>query len=313
MRHQTPRLLTLAVLFLAVYQMRATAQTPTRLTLVDAEAMALANHPQVLTAQLETSVAHQQVTEARAAYFPTVEGDLTGTQGNSLARIGAGSLAASRLFNRFGQGITFSQLVTDSGRTRNLVASSNLQADASGQNYQTARYDILLQVNHTYYDALHAQALVTVAQQTVAARQLLLDQVTTLANNNLRSQLDVSFADVNVSEAKLLLLRAQDAVIGAFAELTRALGSEQLTNYQLVEEQQPPGPPSKADDLVIQALNNRPELASFRLARDAAYRFAAAEKDLARPTVSLVGTFGLFAMDRSGGSQDRRQNMKALA
>jgi outer membrane protein len=42
-----------------------------------------------------------------------------------------------------------------------------------------------------------------VAAETVGARQLLSDQVTELAKNNLRSQLDVSFADVNVSEAKL--------------------------------------------------------------------------------------------------------------
>src|SRR2546429_5275257 len=57
-----------------------------------------------------------------------------------------------------------------------------------------------------------------------------------LANNNLKSQLDVSFADVNVSEAKLLLLRAEDTVQTSLADLTRALGSDQQTNYQLLDE-----------------------------------------------------------------------------
>jgi hypothetical protein len=47
------------------------------------------------------------------------------------------------------------------------------------------------------------------------------DQVAELARNNLKSQLDVSFAEVNVSQAKLLLVRAQDNVQQALAELGR--------------------------------------------------------------------------------------------
>jgi len=39
-------------------------------------------------------------------------------------------------------------------------------------------------------------------------------------------------------------------------------------------------------------VNNRPELASLRYSRESAYKFAEAEKDLSRPTVSLVGVAG---------------------
>jgi outer membrane protein len=141
---------------------------------------------------------------------------------------------------------------------------------------------------------LGAQALLKVAQQTVDARQLLADQVNELAKNGLKSQLDASFADVNVSEAKLLLLRAQEGIEGSLAELGRALGSDQPANYQLVDEQLPPGPPAKADELIAQAINNRPELASLRLSRDAAYKFVEAEKDLSRPTVSAIAVAGFI-------------------
>ena len=78
----------------------------------------------------------------------------------------------------------------------------------------------------------------------------------------------------------------------AFAELTCALGSDQPVNFQLVDEQLPPGPPAKPDDLIAQAMSNRPELAGLRFSRDAAYKFAEAEKDLSHPTVSLVGVAG---------------------
>ena len=264
------------------------------LSLQDAEALAIKNHPQVQAAQLNYQAARQAVAEARSAYFPTIEGDVTGSQGNPQARIGAGYLTASRVWDRFGQGITLTQLITDSGRTRNLVASSRLQAQASSQQYRATRYDVLLRVNQAYFQALQAQALVTVADETVAARQLVVDQVTALAQNKLRSQLDVSFASVNLAQAKLLLIRAQDGVEQAFAELTRALGLDRQQAYRLSEEPLPPGPPADSAEMVAQAFQQRPELAGVRLERESAYRFERAEHDLSYPTVSLAGVGGFI-------------------
>jgi len=210
----------------------------------------------------------------------------------SVARIGAGFLTDSRLFDRFGDGFTLSQLITDSGRTPNLVASSRLEAGAAERTYQATQYDVLVGVDQAYFETLRSQSMVKVAEETVAARQLLVDQVTALFNNKLRSELDVSFVEVNLSQVKLLLLAAQDQVQKAFAEWTRALGSQQATTYQLADQALPPSPPANVEDLVAQALANRPELASLKLAREAASRFERAEKDLAYPTASLVGVGG---------------------
>ena len=270
----------------------AAAQTPTRLTLQQAEALAIQNHPQIAAAQNEVSFANQQVVVNRAAYYPNASLDASASQGNRGARIGAGDLPASRLFNRVSPGVVVRQLVTDSGRTPNLVASARAAAQSAAQTSQATRYDVLVEVDRTYFDLLRSQATVRVAEQTVAARQLLADQVTELARNQLRSQLDVSFADVNVSEAKLLLLRAQDNVQQAMAELGRAIGSDQPANYSLVEEALPTGPPGSPNDLVAQAFANRPELQSLRFSRDAAYKFYEAEKDLSRPTVAAVAVAG---------------------
>ncbi|MGO9258843.1 MAG: TolC family protein [Bryobacteraceae bacterium] len=274
--------------------MSAFGQTgaPVQLKLSDAEALALKNHPQVLAAQNETFAQSRRVVEARSSYYPSVNGEVTGSAANIGARIGAGFLSASSVFDRFGDGVEISQLITDFGRTPSLVSQSKLQANAAEQNYQATRYDVLLRVNQAYFNSLRSQALIKVAQKTVDARQLQASQITELARNNLRSQLDVSFADVTVSQAKLLLIRSQNLVQSAFAELTRALGAQQAVTYQLVEEATPPSPQANAEDLVGQALQNRPELAALRLARDAAYRFEDAERDLKRPTASFVGVAG---------------------
>jgi outer membrane protein len=289
---KTPVRKLLVLVLVSLLGRQIIAQQPPALTLQQAETMALQNHPQIQAAQNEAAFTNQQIVEARSAYFPVVTGEITGSQANNGARIGAGFLTDSRLFDRFGQGIAFSQLITDVGRTRNLVASSRLQAQAGAQNVQATRYDVLLAVNRAYFDVLHAQALIKTAQETIKTRQTLLDQVTQLAQNQLRSQLDVSFAAVNVSQAKLLLIQARNSLDEAYAELARALGADRVVDYQVQEEPLPPTPPANADDLVAQAIANRPELASFRYSRDSAYKFAEAEKDLSHPTVSVVGVAG---------------------
>jgi outer membrane protein len=270
------------------------AQTanPVKLTLHDAEVQALQNHPLLLAAQHVVGAMNERVTESRSAYYPQLAGDLTGSQGNIGARIGAGYLSDSRLFNRFGGGIVVGQLITDSGRTPNLVASSRLNAKAAQQNAQATRYDVLMRVNAAYFGTLRAQALVRVADGTVAARQTLADQVTTMYDNKLKSEVDVAFANVEVSRAKLLQLQAQEQVAESFAELTRALGAQEAATYQLAEEPMPPSPSPRVEDLVQQALSGRPELASLQASRDAAYKSERAEKDLALPNVKFVAVAG---------------------
>jgi outer membrane protein len=269
-----------------------TVVAPVKLRLHDAEVLALQNHPEVLAAQHMMGAMNERIAETRSAYYPQLAGDLTGSQGNIGSRIGAGYLSDSRLFNRFGDGIVIGQMITDSGRTPNLVASSRLNASAAQQNVQATKYDVLLRVNQAYFGSLRAQAMVRVADETVAARQTLADQVTTMYNNQLKSEVDVAFANVEVSKAKLLQLQAQEQVAGSYAELTRALGAQEAATYQLAEEPMPPSPSPKVEDLVQQALSARPEMAGLQASRDAAYKFERAEKDLSLPNVKFLGVAG---------------------
>ena len=66
----------------------ACAQAPSKLTLQEAEAIAIKNHPQIQAAQNELNFARQQVVVNRAPYYPNVRGEITGSQANADARIG---------------------------------------------------------------------------------------------------------------------------------------------------------------------------------------------------------------------------------
>jgi outer membrane protein len=288
-----------AILAIAIHpasgQMPQNPQTPQSapvLTLKDAEALALKNHPQVQSAQYTALASNEAVREQLSAYYPTVYGSVTGSVADRDTRIGAGFITDSRLFNRFGQGITVDQLITDSGRTPNLVASSRLQASAAQQNVQATRYDVLLTVNQAFFETLRAQALLKVAQETVNERQVVADQVTALVNNKLKSDLDLSFAQVNLAQARLLLITTQNNIGKAFAQLTRSLGSDTQQTYTLQEVPLPAPPPPAADPLVTQAMSDRPELIALGLDQQAAYKFQKAERDLSFPTVEGMGMAG---------------------
>ena len=201
-----------------------------------------------------------------------------------------------------GSGITLSQLVTDSGRTPNLVANARFQAEARQQDYQATRYDIVLGVGQAYYEVLLSEELVKVAEQTVATRQTAVDQVTELTKNQLKSQLDLSFAQVNLSDARLMVIRARDRLQTAYANLGQALGTNRAIQYRLAAQAMPPQPPSAPDELIAQAFRNRPEMASIRLQREAAQKLVYAERDLNRPTVSITAVGGALPYIRPGNA-----------
>jgi len=268
-------------------------QVPQSLSLKEAEAMALKNHPLLQASQLSALAARQVVTEVKSAYFPAATGSLTAAGALPNCRITAGFLNNPIILNRYANGVEVNQLITDFGHTSNLVASARLGASAATQSAQQTEQDVLLAVNRAYYGVLRAEAVLKVAEETVRQRQLVADQVTELANSKLRSGLDVSFANVNLAQAQLLLVQAQDDEKAAYAELANALGLATQQPFELVEEPMPSAPPVDPTDLVAQALQNRPDLASARFTHDAAVRVARAERDLWMPTITAVGAAGL--------------------
>jgi outer membrane protein len=276
--------------------------SPPQLNLEQAVAMALKNHPLVLASQAGYLRADEVVTENRSAYYPALNGEFTAAQAVPDSRLGAGVINDPRLFTHFGAGFTLSQLVTDSGRTPNLVANAKLTAQAGREDYRATRYDVILGVNQAYYEVLLSQQLIKVAQQTVRGRQTLVDQISELTKNRLRSDVDVSFAQVNLADAKLMLLRAQDRLATAYATLGQALGTQESVAYQLTDQPQPPNPPEDAETLIRQAFENRPEVASLRLQAEAAQKFVYAERDLKRPTVNLSAVGGTLPYIQAGNA-----------
>ena len=277
------------------------------LNLTDAEAIALRQSPTISEAQFQALAANQVVRQVRSAFFPQIMAEAAAVGdaskissrlgqsagSNDSERIGAsGGLANPTVLNRQSDGIIFSQLVTDFGRTWDLTAASKKQALSQAQRSLLIHARVLLRVDQVYFSALEAQAVLEVANETVHARQIFADQVVALSKSQLKSELDVSFANVALQEGKLLQLEAQNRVATSFADLSNVLGYRMPRRFALVNEPQFPGPRANLAALITQALELRPEVASLRYERDAANRIVGADRAAHFPRVSIIGAAG---------------------
>jgi outer membrane protein len=174
------------------------------------------------------------------------------------------------------------------------VQSAQSRADAQRELTELTRAEVVLQVDRAFYGLLRAQAILRVAEETVKARQLVSDQVGELAKSNLRSTLDVSFAQVNLAEAAMLLEEQKNEAESAQANLAAALGSESTERFEAVDVASVQPLIDDLADMMQRATAKRPELASLRLDETAAKQFAKAESRLWFPTISAMASVGVL-------------------
>ncbi len=280
---------------------------PDRLTLDQAESIALQQAPSVAAANYNTQAAQQVVREVRSKFFPEVLGEITavgtghgienafdGSPGATRTiRLGAtAGLSASTLLNHESNGININQLIFDFGRTPNLTAASKFEAMSDAEREQRAKEQVLWQTDAAYFDVLKAQALLSVANQTVAARRVVYDDVAALAANKLKSDLDVLYARSDLQKAEQLVLEAKSALSIANAELSRAMGLQENRVFIVSEEPLKQLPAKSAAPLVARALQNRPDLIALRDQVEGAGKFALAERDARLPKLQAFGSFG---------------------
>ncbi len=272
---------------------QSSASPAKQVTITQAEAIALQNNPQITVGKLIALQAHESVRETRSAYYPTVELNVTGVTSDPGSRIAAGALTNPTVYPRAAGGAQVSQLVTDFGRTPNLVSSAEYQAKAQEQNAVATKQQIILAVDQAFYNVLETKALQHVAEETLKTRELFASQIQALTNSKIKSDLDLSFANVDASQAKLLLLEAQNNYSASLSTLSAILGYRELQDFELVEA--PASDAAPAPDvtpLIQEALQQRPEVRALEEEVTAAAKFSRAEHDLWWPTVSASGVVG---------------------
>lgn len=271
----------------------AFAQSPAVMSLAQAQQIAVQSHPRIASASFIADASLAAVKEVRSAYYPTLSGNVTGVGAEHNSTLSAGFVTTSSMYSRGATGVVASQLLTDFGRVSSLEQSAKLRNASQNQNVTNVRAQVLLNVKEAYYAALAAESVLKVAQAMLDLRRTTLRQVRALAQSALRSTVDVSFAEVNVSQAELDLFRAENDARASHASLSAAMGYERDQPFSLADEPLPPALNADVDALIGEALRNRPDLAALQLSRDALERFAEAEKRLRNPTISAAAAAGV--------------------
>jgi outer membrane protein len=281
------------------YSTRITA--PRKISLDQAESIALRQAPVLGRAYFDTQGAKEVVREARSGLFPQVVGDVTAVGTNATnVRLGAsGALNQPLILNRQSNGINISQLIFDFGRTLNLTAAAKFQALSKAQQQELVKAQVLLRVDRTYFNVLKAQALLGVADQTVTSRQAVYDQIAALAKSKLKSDLDQTYALANLEEANQLVLQAKNAVEVAYAELSDAMGFGAVEKFSLSDPPLFKFPQETVGLLVSKALQIRPEVVALRDEVKGAQKEAAAAMEARFPKIEALSSAGRTTVGNS--------------
>ena len=284
---------------------QAVAESLDSLTLDQAQALALKNHPTIAAEGFREQASGETVNEAKAALYPQIYGSATRVFAGSNTRIAAppGALNDPTILARGSVGVGITQLITDFGRQSDLIASSELSLRSEQDRVDAARDGVLFRATAAYYDVLRAQALLRVARGTVKSRSTLSDQVNQLRGAKLKSDLDVSFAKLGLDQANLLQIRAESNLDDAWARLAEALGLPSAKRFQLspdLEAVTPP--PGTREDAVAEAQARNPDLQALEASRDSSHKQADADAKAGYPVISAGG----FAGDNPIRESDQR-------
>jgi len=270
----------------------------------DAERLALKNNPRITASHLLALAAGQVTRETRSGELPQISAAITAEKAEDGSRISAGALTDSRLYTHAGTGGSLTQLITDFGHTRDLVATNKLQQKALDQTALATEQDVLLATDQAFYRLLNAQSLLDVAKATVAARRDVENLTAALTKSALKSDLDLNIASADLSQAQLLQLDSEDEVGSASAALAAVIAAPADTLYHAVEDpaDAPPPPPLPDSSAAINvgAQAQRPDLQALRFNAAADQKFATAQQLQHLPTISALAIGGITPVAPDG-------------
>jgi outer membrane protein len=215
-------------------------------------------------AQFQLDAARARVTQARAAYYPSVA-PLFEYQ-NSLTSIGGRA-------TRIDQGVTsigLRQLIFDMGKREENVAASRYAEKATVFNVLDARQAVIVNVSTAYYELLRRKELVRVAESSVQRAKTTLDATTAFVEAGTAPKKDILQAQADYDNAQVQLSVARNDVRIANTSLKSAMGL--LTPLPIIVQENPlPAPPPEPDTLGAQTYITRAYQARPDLRREAEF------------------------------------------
>ena len=205
------------------------------ITLEECIRFALGNNPRIREAIEEISASDARIKQVWANYFPQLEWTTNGSRNRNLLFADAIGRADS-IYNYYILGqISLTQMIYDFGVTQNQATIKRLGYKTAQEVLAGVVNEVIMETKNKYYALLYANDDLKVKKDNVEKFELFYNQAKAFYEIGMNPKVDVTIAEVNLSNAKLQLIQAQKNVSLAMADLNNAMGMLYSTKYNVLE------------------------------------------------------------------------------
>jgi outer membrane protein len=261
------------------------------LTIERAVELALQHHPSLRAAEADVRAASAGRTLALSTYFPSVTFNASGSHTEGVFVFNPAVPARYQIYSSYTGGLSAQQVLFDFGKTIGKVSANSSFTEAATADYISAREQVILNVQVAYFGLLASRRVAAVMQEAVVQAQKHLTQAKAFYAVGRRPQFDVTKAEVDLANANVNLIRANNTMQVAQVQLENAIGIEPPRPYAVRELLLYPASEVSMDSAKSEALRRRPELAAARARVEGNRALARAAWSQHLPTLSAVGAW----------------------
>lgn len=252
--------------------------------------LALGNNPQINAAFHDILASDARIKQVWSNYFPQLSWQTGYTRIRQLQLSDA--LGQNLTFNYYTLGqITLQQMLYDFGVTQNQATIKRLDYEAYKTTLAATINDVIYQTKDAYYNLLYAFENRRVAQDTVDKFELFYNQAKAFYEIGMNPKVDVTIAEVNLSNAKLQLIQADNAVNLAVAKLNNVMGVPFIDKYNVQERLKYQPVDITFNQSIETAREARPELKLAEIKVESANQTLKLVKKSYFPTLSAEGQY----------------------
>lgn len=252
--------------------------------------LALGNNPQINAAFHDILASDARIKQVWANYFPQLSWQTGYTKIKQLQLSDA--LGQNLTFNYYILGqVTLQQMLYDFGVTQNQATIKRLDYEAYKTTLSATINDVIYQTKDAYFNLLFAFENRRVAEDTVKKFEMFYNQAKAFYEIGMNPKVDVTIAEVNLSNAKLQLIQADNAVNLAVAKLNNVMGVPFIDKYNVQERLKYQPVDVTFNKSVEIARDARPELKLAELKVESANQTMKLVKKSYFPTLSVEGQY----------------------
>lgn len=260
------------------------------ITLEDCLKFALGNNPRIQAAMQDVFASDARIRQAWSSYFPQFGWQTGYTRIRQLQL--SDVFRRNLVFNYFVLGqISASQMLYDFGVTQNQVTIRKLDSQGYRITLTGTVNDVICEVKQAYYNLQYAIEAKKVAEDMVVKYAAFYDQAKAFYQVGTKPKVDVTIAEVNLSNSKLTLIQAENAVDIAMAKLNNAMGLPYSNKYKIAEGLRYDPCDITLDMAIAAARESRPEFQLAEVKVEEAKQNVKLVKKSYFPQLTLEGQF----------------------